>query len=169
MSVFDEIRGEANGHVSSIHSALSEQNERLGEACHYLSRLVESTLQEVDSAIYTQKANQATVAAGATDCVVQMPIVPPGHGWEWLLVTTTGVAGGPCAVYFDTITPQTLAYFIPDAGIFSDTGLRIYVRERSSLLFHFYGQPVGQICTALIQAREFAEYPRSRADSSANG
>ncbi len=148
-SLIDEWRGKADAELSEVHRHFRSIRNSLAR----LNQAAEIAKHE-----WFQRNAQATVAGGATDVQIPIDRVPGGTYWLIKNLTTTGGANGPCAVYLDAVAPTQLAYFVPNAQIFSpEGGMELFVRGNQQLIFHFYAQVAGQICTVWLQGKQYAE------------
>jgi hypothetical protein len=152
-SLIEEYKGQVNGHIDALHEAN-------GTIIGLLRQIVDGVQNQLAENEWFMRSGQAAVGAAETDAEIRLGPVPAGAYWIVKTLNTTGGIGGPCAVYFDAIEPSQLAYFIANAQIFTPAGpTELFVRERSSLIFHFYSQPNNQICTSLIQGKQYLVRP----------
>lgn len=117
----------------------------------HLSQIAQNTIAEVEYDEFTTRSGRETSLADETAIVELTP--NEGFSWHITRVGITGKKEGNCAVYVGTIAPENLVDVFRDTGITSDRG-RYFVPRGQALIFHFYEQGAGQICTANIQAEQ---------------
>lgn len=142
--MFEPLKDLISPHAEDLKSYLSSIEARLGE-------LVENAESEVEYDQFTTRSDRGTVGADGTAIVELTP--SEGFSWHIMRVALTASEKGNCAVYVGSIAPENLVDVFKEPKMIADRG-RYFVPRGMGLVFHFYEQEEGHVCTANIQAEQ---------------
>lgn len=153
--MFEQVIAKLQGHAGNLEQYLDEIKDSL-------TNIVENTRSEVEYDEFSHHADRATADAEGT-AVVSLQ-ANEGYSWHTKQVGLTGSEEGNCAVYITSVAPDNLIDVFRGTGITAKDG-KYFVPRGSAILFHFYEQTPGQVCTAAIQVQQLKPKRERNADT----
>lgn len=142
--MFEPLKELVGDHGEKLYKLLSEIRD-------HLTDIANNTYSEVEYTQYNTENGRAVAAADKTATIELQ--ANEGYSWRVERVGLTGSEEGNCAVYVGSVVPENLVDVFRGTGITAARG-KYFVPRGQALVFHFYEQKAGQICTANIQVEQ---------------